>query len=176
VRELVEESGYTGPVVVGLDHGGPWLKDLHAREGWSLERAMQGVKDSLVACLDAGYDLLHVDPTVDRTLPAGTAMPIALVIERTLELIAHAEAHRRAQGLPPVSYEVGTEEVHGGLADLSVFTRFLNNLKSGLDSRFPIPRSGPVSWWAKSAPICTPRCSTPRWRENWWRGRGSMGR
>ncbi len=143
VRDLVEESGYTGPVVLGLDHGGPWLKDLQAREGWPLERAMQGVKDSLVACLDAGYDLLHVDPTVDRTLPPGTAMPIELVIERTLELIAHAEAHRRARGLPPVSYEVGTEEVHGGLADLSVFTQFLAGLKSGLssDSRFPIPYS-----------------------------------
>jgi D-tagatose-1,6-bisphosphate aldolase subunit GatZ/KbaZ len=141
VRNLVEEAGFTGPVVVGLDHGGPWLKDLQSREGWSLPRAMQGVKDSLAACLDAGYDLLHIDPTVDRTLPPGTAMPIELVIERTLELITHAETHRRAQGLPPVSYEVGTEEVHGGLADLSVFTQFLEGLRSGLDSRFPIPDS-----------------------------------
>jgi len=135
VRALVDESGYTGPVVVGLDHGGPWLKDLQSRKGWPLERAMQGVKDSLVACLEAGYDLLHIDPTVDRTLSAGAAMPIALVIERTLELIAHAEAHRRAQGLPPVSYEVGTEEVHGGLADLSVFAQFLEGLKHGLAAR-----------------------------------------
>lgn len=135
VRDLVEQTGFAGPVVVGLDHGGPWLKDLQAREGWSLERAMQGVKDSLVACLDAGYDLLHVDPTVDKTLPPGTAMPIEVVIERTLELIAHAEAHRRAQGLPRVSYEVGTEEVHGGLADLSVFARFLEGLKQGLAER-----------------------------------------
>jgi D-tagatose-1,6-bisphosphate aldolase subunit GatZ/KbaZ len=34
-----------------------------------------------------------------------------------------------------VSYEVGTEEVHGGLADLSVFTQFLAGLKQGLASR-----------------------------------------
>jgi tagatose-1,6-bisphosphate aldolase non-catalytic subunit AgaZ/GatZ len=93
---------------------------------------MEGVKESLAACLDAGYDLLHVDPTVDRTLPKGAAMPIEIVIERTLELIGFAEAHRRENGLPPVSYEVGTEEVHGGLADMSVFRRFLDGLKSGL--------------------------------------------
>jgi len=131
-RELAREYGYEGPVVVGLDHGGPWLKDVQTREGWPLERAMAGVKDSLAACLDAGYDLLHVDPTVDRTLPKGQPMPIEMVIERTLELIRFAESHRRGKGLPPVSYEVGTEEVHGGLADMSVFRRFLEGLKSGL--------------------------------------------
>ncbi len=132
VCELVAATGYPGPVVVGLDHGGPWLKDLQTRQRWSLEQAMQGVKDSLVACLEAGYDLLHVDPTVDRTLPAGETMPIELVIARTLELIAHAERHRRAHHLPPVSYEVGTAEVPGGLADLSVFEHFLAGLRQGL--------------------------------------------
>jgi D-tagatose-1,6-bisphosphate aldolase subunit GatZ/KbaZ len=131
-REFAEELGYAGPMVVGLDHGGPWLKDLQTREQWPLDRAMQGVKDSLVACLEAGYDLLHVDPTVDRTRAAGTALPIEVVISRTVEMIAHVERHRRAQGLPPVGYEVGTEEVHGGLADLPVFTRFLEGLKQGL--------------------------------------------
>jgi D-tagatose-1,6-bisphosphate aldolase subunit GatZ/KbaZ len=132
VRGLVDDVGFAGPVVVGLDHGGPWLKDVQTREGWPLDRAMQGVKDSLAACLDAGYDLLHVDPTVDRTLPKDQPMPIKLVIARTLELLRSAEEHRRRNDLPPVSYEVGTEEVHGGLADLSVFRRFLGGLKEGL--------------------------------------------
>ena len=131
-RELAAEHKYEGPIVVGLDHGGPWLKDVQTREGWPLERAMAGVKDSLAACLEAGYDLLHVDPTVDRTLPKGQPMPIEMVIERTLELIEFAETHRRGNGLPPVSYEVGTEEVHGGLADMRVFRRFLDGLKGGL--------------------------------------------
>ncbi len=135
VREEADQVGFAGPIVVGLDHGGPWLKDIHTREKWPLERAMQGVRESLVACLEAGYDLLHVDPTVDRTLPPETGMPIELVIERTVELIAHVEQHRRAHHLPRVSYEVGTEEVHGGLADLSVFDTFLQGLKSGLAAR-----------------------------------------
>jgi tagatose-1,6-bisphosphate aldolase non-catalytic subunit AgaZ/GatZ len=96
---------------------------------------MQGVKDSLGACLDAGYDLLHVDPTVDRTLSPGEPMPVDLVISRTLELIAYPESRCREAGLSPLSYEVGTEEVHGGLADLSVFRHFLDGLKSGLAER-----------------------------------------
>lgn len=134
-RAMASEYKYGGPIVVGLDHGGPWLKDIQTKEGWPLERAMAGVKQSLAACLDAGYDLLHVDPTVDRTLPKDQPMPIELVIERTLELIESAERHRRQAGYPPVSYEVGTEEVHGGLADMSVFRRFLDGLKAGLAER-----------------------------------------
>jgi len=135
VRDEAQTASYEGPIVVGLDHGGPWLKDVQAREGWPLERAMEGVKDSLAACLDAGYDLLHIDPTVDRTLPKDRPMPIALVIERTLELIEFSERRRRGTGMPRVSYEVGTEEVHGGLADLSIFRRFLDGLKEGLRAR-----------------------------------------
>ncbi len=67
-RELAAAAGYEGPIVIGLDHGGPWLKDIQTKGRWPLGRAMQGVKDSLEACLEAGYDLLHIDPTVDRTL------------------------------------------------------------------------------------------------------------
>ncbi len=132
VRSEVDSSEFAGPVIVALDHGGPWLKDKQSIENWSLERAMQGVKDSLRACIDAGYDLLHIDPTVDKTLPPGKAITIETVVERTVEMIVHAEEHRRFNSLPRISYEVGTEEVHGGLADLSVFRKFLTGLKDGL--------------------------------------------
>lgn len=132
VRDEVARTGFTGPVIVALDHGGPWLKDKQTTEKWPLDRAMQGVKDSLAACIDAGYDLLHVDPTVDRTLPKGQNIDIQTVIERTVDLITCAEKHRRSLGMPRISYEVGTEEVHGGLADMSVFRTFLEGLKSGL--------------------------------------------
>ena len=134
VQDEVDRSGFSGPVIVALDHGGPWLKDKQSIEHWPLEKAMQGVKDSLIACAEAGYDLLHVDPTVDRTLPAGKTIAIQTVVERTVELIVHTEKHRRQRGLPPISYEVGTEEVHGGLADLGTFRNFLQGLKEGLKS------------------------------------------
>ena len=31
VKEQADQVGFTGPIVVGLDHGGPWLKDVHNR-------------------------------------------------------------------------------------------------------------------------------------------------
>ena len=122
----------TSPVIVAVDHGGPWLKDLHRTGNWSFAKTMAAVKISFEEAIRAGFDLLHVDPTVDITLPPGSTISIDLVAERTIELIACAEDFRRKNGFPPVSYEVGTEEVHGGLADMAVFRRFLDLLKEGL--------------------------------------------
>lgn len=96
---------------------------------------MQAVKRSLEACIDAGYALLHIDPTVDRTLPQDEPISISLVVDRTLELIDHAETYRRRTGSPSLSYEVGTEEVHGGLANMENFDAFLRALDSGLAER-----------------------------------------
>jgi len=81
----------------------------------------------------AGYDLIHVDPTIDITLQENSPIRIETVAERTVELIKHAESFRKSKGLPPISYEVGTEEVHGGLADISTFRKFLRLLKMGLE-------------------------------------------
>lgn len=123
------------PLYPCLDHGGPWLKDLHTTSRLSLDETLREVKLSLTACLEAGYSLLHIDPTVDRTLPPNTPMPIELVVERTVEMIDHAEQERRRLGIAPISYEVGTEEVHGGLVDMDNFRSFIHGLRDGLQAR-----------------------------------------
>jgi len=132
VRHEAEKIGFDGPIIVALDHGGPWLKDRHVIENWSFDEAMDWVKKSLVACLEAGYDHLHIDTTVDKTLPKGKNLRIETVAERALELISYVEDVRRRRNLPRISYEVGTEEVHGGLTDLKTFEKFLKLLKEGL--------------------------------------------
>ncbi len=134
LRAYAHRYGWDGPLYPCLDHGGPWLKDRHTLEGLSLQETMQEVKASLAACLRAGYQLLHIDPTVDRRLPPGQAISMELVVERTLELIAFSEGERLRLELPPVAYEVGTEEVHGGLVDLASFEAFLKRLREGLRS------------------------------------------
>ncbi|MDD3009768.1 MAG: class II D-tagatose-bisphosphate aldolase, non-catalytic subunit [Bacteroidales bacterium] len=135
VRIEAESIHFTGPVIIAVDHGGPWLKDLQTLEKWPEKKAMDAVKKSFEASVDAGYDLIHVDPTVDIFLPQGETIAIETVAERTVELIAHIEAYRQRTQAAPISYEVGTEEVHGGLADESVFDRFLMLLKDGLHKK-----------------------------------------
>jgi D-tagatose-1,6-bisphosphate aldolase subunit GatZ/KbaZ len=135
MESFARKYDWDGPLYPCLDHGGPWLKDRHTLERLSLEETMARVKGSLEACVQAGYRLLHIDPTVDRTLPPGEAVPLEVVVERTVELIAHVEQFRRRRDLPAVAYEVGTEEVHGGLVDSDRFERFLVTLREHLEAR-----------------------------------------
>ena len=131
-RVFCKKYHWDGPIYPCLDHGGLWLKDLHTLNHYSLEQTMSKLKLSLTAFLEVGYQLLHIDPTVDRTLPAGTSPAVETIVARTVELIAHAESERKRLGLPPISYEVGSEEVHGGLVDMGTFNRYLKDLKSAL--------------------------------------------
>lgn len=134
MRTLADKYNWGGPLYPCLDHGGPWLKDLHTLAGLSFDETMSQVKQSLTACLEASYQLLHIDPTVDRTLPRGQPPSIETVVTRTVDMIQHAESERRRLSLPAISYEVGTEEVHGGLVDLSSFQAFLQGLRVGLEA------------------------------------------
>ncbi len=133
VRKIKEYSyriGYNGPTIVAVDHGGPWLKDIQAIEKWDLDKSMRWIKKSFEASLLAGYDLIHIDPTVDIF---NKDIKIETVVERTIELISHVENFRILKKIKPISYEVGTEEVQGGLADVRVFNKFLKLLKKGLN-------------------------------------------
>jgi len=132
IREEARRIHFTGPVIIAIDHGGPWLKDKHRLDNLSYEETMSAVKESFEKAIDAGYDMIHVDPTIDITLPKGETIDIEVVASRTVELISHCERYRIARGDDKLAYEVGTEEVHGGLADMKVFTRFLELLKEGL--------------------------------------------
>lgn len=132
IREEARLINFTGPVIVAIDHGGPWLKDKHRVENWTYEQTMAAVKTSFEEAIRAGFDLIHVDPTIDITLRPGEIISIDLVAQRTIELITHCEKFRRNNNFERIAYEVGTEEVHGGLADMAVFNRFLDVLKEGL--------------------------------------------
>jgi len=133
VRRECEEAGFSGPTIIALDHGGPWLKDRHVVEKLELEEALEQVRKSIEACIKAGYDLLHIDTTVDIWLEGN--LSIETIAERTADLIEYAEAVRRENDAPRLSYEVGTEEVHGGITSPQLFRKFITELKRGLKKR-----------------------------------------
>jgi D-tagatose-1,6-bisphosphate aldolase subunit GatZ/KbaZ len=46
IRLHARNMNVKSPVIIAIDHGGPWLKDLHKSEKWSYERSMSAVKKS----------------------------------------------------------------------------------------------------------------------------------
>lgn len=132
IKQEADAINFTGPIMVAVDHGGPWLKDADKLANLSFDKTMQNVKKSMIASLEAGYHLLHVDPTIDINLQEGEVINIKTVAERTVDIIKHVEIYREENNLPPISYEVGTEEVHGGLADMENFVAFMNYLQDML--------------------------------------------
>ena len=90
--------------------------------------------ESYLADVDAGFDLLHIDPTKDPHT-VGAVVDMDIVLRRTVELIEKIEAYRTEKGLDPLGYEVGTEETNGGLTSTDAFETFIDKLMKQLDEK-----------------------------------------
>jgi len=123
------------PVFLGLDHGGPWAKDLHRTKGLNAEKAMSEAKRSVAACVKAGYDLLHLDPGAGPPDAPNEPLSIEALVDRTVTLLQHAETVRHDLGRSPIAYEVGTDEARGGLQSEDRVRAFLRRLRSVLTDR-----------------------------------------
>ncbi|MCX8188025.1 MAG: class II D-tagatose-bisphosphate aldolase, non-catalytic subunit [Nitrososphaeria archaeon] len=135
VKRECEELDFSGPTIIALDHGGPWLKDKHVAEKFGWNETVEWVKKSIEACIKAGYDLLHIDTTVDIRLKDEEGLSIDTVAMRTADLIEYAEEVAKENEVPRLSYEVGTEEVHGGITSPEHFTKFITKLREELRKR-----------------------------------------
>lgn len=132
VRRIAKEINFSGLCYICRDHGGPWQR--REEKELSEEEAMKRAKDSYLADVLAGFDLLHIDPTLNP-LSKKKPLPLEEVEKRVINLIDWIETKRKERKLPSVSYEVGTEETKGGLSDSSSFEQFLQTLLKELNSR-----------------------------------------
>jgi tagatose-1,6-bisphosphate aldolase non-catalytic subunit AgaZ/GatZ len=131
IRRLAAAAGFDGLLYICRDHGGPWFRDEEMRAGLPLEQAMANAAESLLADLAAGFHQLHVDPTRD---PGGAVAPEDIAA-RSLELVRTIERVRTERGLPPVSYEIGTDDIRGGLTAEADFAGFLTDLLRRLEAQ-----------------------------------------
>jgi hypothetical protein len=118
---FVRERDPEGYVLICRDHGGPWQNSNEAAEKLPLEQAMQRAKRSFEVDIEAGFDLLHIDPSVDVHGPVDQQT----IAERALELYVHCQQYARDLELGPMAYELGTEEQTGSGQDLQVLDEFL---------------------------------------------------
>ena len=97
-----------GKILLARDHGGPWQNTKEKDENLSLRRAMESAKASYRADLEAGFQILHIDPSVD----IHGQPDVDEVLDRIFEL--YEFCWNQAQQLrQEVIFEIGTEEQSG---------------------------------------------------------------
>lgn len=135
LARVQQQVGYQGPVYICRDHGGPWQRNVELDERYPIARAMEIARESFRADIEAGFNYLHIDPT---------KCPFPYTQEDlcawTVELEMFCEETRRALGRCPIDYEVGTEDIQGGLTARNAFESFLEHLIGRLEEQgLPLP-------------------------------------
>ncbi len=135
---IAKEIDFDGLCYFCRDHGGPWQRDKERSDALPVDEAMEIALQSYYDDAEAGFDLLHIDPTKDPHCTG--VVPLSTVLERTVYLIEKIEAERKARGWKELAYEVGTEETMGGLISPEAFEGFIKELKAVLDEKgLPMP-------------------------------------
>ena len=104
----VIDADKKGMVLLARDHGGPWQNALEKEDSLSLRRAMESAKLSYKADIDAGFQVLHIDPSVDIHSTPTTDE----VLQRVFELYEYCWCYAQSCG-KEIVFEVGTEEQSG---------------------------------------------------------------
>lgn len=139
IKKVADEVGFNGLYYLCRDHGGPWQRDKERNEHLPVKEAMKLAKESYLADIEAGFDLLMIDPTKDP-FQIGKVVKLDNVIDWTVELIEYCETERKKRNLPEIGYEVGTEETNGGLTSTDKYEDFIQRLQKELNDRdLPMP-------------------------------------
>ncbi|MGZ4954859.1 MAG: class II D-tagatose-bisphosphate aldolase non-catalytic subunit [Methylobacter sp.] len=97
-----------GKILLARDHGGPWQNTKEKDQGLSLRRAMESAKASYQADLIAGFQVLHIDPSVD----IHGQPDVDEILNRVFELYEYCWSQAQQLGRE-VIFEIGTEEQSG---------------------------------------------------------------
>lgn len=139
IRKVANKVGFDGLYYLCRDHGGPWQRDNERNAHLPEEEAMKLARQSYLADIENGFDLLMIDPTKDP-FEIGKVIPLDVVLSRTVDLIAYCEEERKKRGLPEIGYEVGTEETNGGLTSTEKYHEFIEKLEKELTAKgLPMP-------------------------------------
>lgn len=104
----VTEKDVGNNIILARDHGGPWQSEIEKAQNMVLKDAMHSSKDSYRADIDAGFHMLHIDPSVD----IHSKPNVDQILERVYELYDFCCSYAK-QKKQDIIFEIGTEEQSG---------------------------------------------------------------
>lgn len=112
-----------GMTILARDHGGPWQNTKEKDQKLSLRQAMESAKKSFEDDIKSGFEIIHIDPSVDIHGQLTTDD----ILERVYELLDYCcEVARREK--KDIIFEIGTEEQSGGTNTLDEFEYVLKEI------------------------------------------------
>jgi hypothetical protein len=105
----INKKDIKGNIILARDHGGPWQNDLEIQKKMTLSEAMKSAKESYKADIDAGFQVLHIDPSIDIQNKNPSKNEI---LDRLFELYKFCWNYAKEKG-KDIIFEVGTEEQSG---------------------------------------------------------------
>lgn len=124
-----------GRVLLARDHGGPWQNAKEKEAKLSLRQAMESAKSSYRADLEAGFQIIHIDPSVDIHGNPN----VDEVLDRIFELyeFCYTEAQKMHK---EIIVEIGTEEQNGSTNSQEELNYTLNAMQQFCKkNHFPSP-------------------------------------
>ena len=95
-------------IILARDHGGPWQNNNEIEQKMSLDHAMKSAKDSFKSDIDAGIEILHIDPSID----INGSIAKDKLMSRLFELYEYCWSYAKKSN-KEIAFEIGTEEQSG---------------------------------------------------------------
>ena len=116
-------------VFLARDHGGPWHSIVEKDKNLNIDDAMKSSKKSFEEDILAGFDFLHLDPSIPIQ---GENLTVNKILNRLFELYGYTYEFAK-QNNKVVQFELGTEEQDGYGQNLDQFEYFLNETQKFCD-------------------------------------------
>jgi hypothetical protein len=131
VMDIAKKYSISTPIILQLDHGGPWLKDEHIARNYSYEEALNDFLKSLELFIEANFNVIHIDTTVDIGNRDGYA-DVEIASKRTADIVIYSEEIASRYGVE-LEYEIGSDR--WGYKPVEVVENFISKTVSILKNR-----------------------------------------
>ncbi len=122
-------------IILCRDHGGPWQNNYEVENNLNIKKAMLSAKKSFETDIDAGFEIIHVDPSIDIK----NKLNIDIILERICELVEHCWYYSKKKK-KKILFEIGTEEQNGLLETFENYEYAFSKLnKFFLSNKIPNP-------------------------------------
>ncbi len=133
--DYVMDNDKKGNILLSRDHGGPWQNNKEIEANMSLNRAMDSAKMSFLEDIKSGFQVIHIDPSIDIHKKTN----VDEVLERIYELYSFCFIQSQRLG-KEILFEIGTEEQSGGNNSQEELEYILNSMKIFCKkNKFPFP-------------------------------------